>query len=603
MGETKWNKKENMTNMKSSKVKKRKEKFKNMEGFIQLPPLVDVKEGFEDACGNDVEDASNVSMSLDDLAVSIEQSLDDYNESTEQEDLADTQWQEKLQQANLSDDLLYILQNTSAWTDIENTDNDGDDDEFCDQPAPTEAYAEFSNSLKHVRLVLKNVAIIIHNLPKLILLSFDFFNYIIKKIVANYCKAIAVINGENTNISDDDLNIVFGEVDKILYIFLVFIVSYNWFFIIFYYDRTVTGEGDITYDYVSSSYFINNEYIKPWMKQEPDSTGDWVMKHIFSSTLFVISFFSFIFTEHSVKTSLTVPNLLQRIISLNGFVPSLGTDLFDSLPVKWIFTIFLVYYGMPQMLNMMKYLVNMTPPMDPVTNVSAKGLYSLILVVAGMGFFAWPIGTSMYWVLKEFMAPNENQKEEDSDDKANGKFEKISKTIMKGFNIMKDTMTENSFLTMAKIVFKTIFTLFVRVSSILVLLPYTNAIIFMILAMLSLGGLFMFGSTFLDNINKVNSSILESITSCFSLRQKMSKFATYINKVLLSILLLLTCIYSINSYGSWPQDSDNKAVRNNLLIGLYIIIAFIGASLSGIPIFEYFLKYILGSFTSNYDDY
>lgn len=609
MGETKWNKKENMTNMKS-KVKKRKEQFKNMRGFIQLPPLVDVKEGFtdEDASGNDASgndasgnDASgnlftDVNNTMNEFIESNEEMFDDIDEATSEDNLADKQWREKLKEAKLSDELLYILQNLKAWTEIDETKSNSND-EFCDQPASTEVEEEFSTSLKHVRVVMKNIALILTNLPKLILLSFDFIDYLIKKLVANYCEVMAIFSGNSPKIPDSVMNVVFEQVDKLLYVFIVFIVSYNWFFILFYYDRTELSD-NVEYEYLSSSYFINNEYIKPMMSQEPGSVADWIMKHVFSSVIYVISFFAYICTEHSVKTSFTIPNLMQRIISLNKMFPSLGTDLLDSIPVKWIFTIVLAYFGIPSLMKMMKYLVHMSPSMDPLTSSSAKGLYMLVLVVAGMGFLAWPVGDSMYWILKEYMSPIVESKKDKDHANSEHMYTKIAEKVMDKFkNITDEYVSESSVTPMIKAVLITIVTLFVRVLSLIVLLPYTNAIIFMMLSAFSLGALFMFGRTFLTNISKVNESITKTLKACLTYRQIVSKMASSFNKILLSVLILITCISSVMAYNSqWPADSDSTFLKTILLTHLYVVITFISLHLTNILTYDTLIKYVTQPF-------
>ena len=94
-----------------------------------------------------------------------------------------------------------------------------------------------------------------------------------------------------------------------------------------------------------------------------------------------------------------------------------------------------------------------------------------------------------------------------------------------------------------------------------------------------------------------NESITKTLKACLSFRFRMSKMASSLNKALLSILLLMTCISSVMAYNSqWPADSDSTFLKTILLTHLYVVITFISLHLTNILTYDTLIKYVTEPF-------
>lgn len=465
--------------------------------------------------------------------------------------LANDEFYKKLKDANLGKDVEILLglhgfgkEYKDAWSRLpesakKNSEHcdDGDDVDF-------NSMDENKKNLKYTRVYVGNVLKVLLAVPKLFLLGFDAVNWAIKRLVVEFCE---ILNENNENkITEDDFNIIFAEVDKFLYLSLVFYVSLNWFIVLFFY----TKDGD----YVSSSNFIT-DVIKDMMRNR-DAKGQGFFDNVLSSSLYPIAAMTYIFTEHSTETMFTIPNLLQMIVSLQViprfFGALLPLDIFDSLPVKYLLTVGLTYIGLAPMAKALQYLVGIHRNTISKTDYVSIGLTGLVSLFSLLGFAAWqefPFGADkLYWVLKEVMNPNlfESAPEDNADEAS---VDPKDKAFIAMMDKMNDKLSQGFTAWLGSALWR-MFLLFIRIGSIMTLMPLMNTIIFIVLVSLSFFSFYRFNVKRAD----VFASFMDITGVCYSLKDNIAKGISNINPYLIIILLCLLAYSSFNQYNSLSED-------------------------------------------------
>lgn len=591
MGQTQW-KSRKIKNSDTSNIKRKnkiKETFDNKHGFTKLPILKSVHEGFQNSEESILRD--NV-----DLLGNIK--LDNLN----RKDLADEEFEKVLEEAKLTELINMIKQlategriggDDSNYTSehcndmaskLGNVISSKIDDSVEVENNDDNTTTDYKKTAAYTRGVLTIITNILTYLPKIVFVGVASINYAIKKLTVLYCDIMSRTNDSSQQYSfNDDLKIVFGEVDKALYMIMVFIISYNWFFIFFFYEN----KGN-TYEYVSNANDINilgvnfgNNGIKNFMPKEKPSLheytwGGWLKKEVLSTPMYVMAMIQYIFLEHSDKTSFTIPNMLQTIMSFNGNV---GTfDILNSLPVKWVVTLVLVYFSLEPISNALKKMVGMDVSISDTSSIIFFLFMGFISLFYFLGYIEYFVGPWVYLFLQDIMNPK------DTEQPADEAIDAVTKVEEELQNKILDKAESLSFSAKALQFITFIFTIFLRTISATALYSYTTLFFFVFMIFHSFGSVYTFGK---ENIDKINEKITAKVTSCFTMKDRFSNLMAFANKYLLSIMLLIFSISTLSTY----NDIKSRSLQSSLKTTVVLVI---------ISILLYAIGYIDGSFAKNY---
>jgi len=619
MGTTKWNKRENMENMNVKKREpfKQKKKIKK-RGFTKLPTITDVHEGFinkplvEGNANMETTPEEEVDAALDSGAetysAAVEagaQNLGDMLSRTQAtandwNTLADRQFNAKYEEANLGAELerLFTL---DAWIinneknggkncAIGHSDNgeetfgeeaeEGEEETFGEEAEEGEeetatdvndikkklkrkASNETRDAIKLIKQYIINLFTLFSALPKLIILRLDFANYSIKKIVTLFCE---MVNDGVENIQEDHLQTIFDQVDHIIYAFMVFVISYNWFFVWFFYEKQDIGEVTDFYQYQYSSQADPiNDSIKEIMKN-----AGFNIKTFFSSVLFVVSSVISFFFDH---TGFSLPNILQKIVSFGGL-----TDIFNSFPCKFLFTLILMYTFLDPSIKILKTMTGFSVPMGPTTIIFASIVFGAISIIGLLGIFEMFVGPGVYLSMFDIMNPTEAEKEEDSKGSTEDDMIKTLETLGDKLGEAADRANDgsiNQLISYGVI----LFTFIIRCMSFFMFLPYGTIVIFLVLVIASLFPTVLFsnGKSLDEIMNSINIAINKSSEPCMTWKSILAKYCGMFNKISFYLVMISLLATSYAVYGA--NILSNTSLLAGLLTMTGILLLFFGGAL------------------------
>jgi hypothetical protein len=612
MGTTKWNKRENMENMNVKKREpfKQKKKIKK-RGFTKLPTITDVHEGFinkplvegnenmettPELTTEEVIDAAldsgaetynaNAQTAAQNLSISLMNTLATANDWNT---LADRQFNAKYEEANLGAELerLFTLDAWNPKSIINNENNGGKNCAIGHSDNGEETFGEEGveetatdvndikkklkskaskgtrDAIKIIKQYIINLFTLFSALPKLIILRLDFANYSIKKIVTLFCQ---MVNDGVENIQEDHLQTIFDQVDHIIYAFMVFVISYNWFFVWFFYEKQDIGEVKRFYQYqYSSKADPINDSIKEIMKN-----AGFNIKTFFSSVLFVVSSVISFFFDH---TGFSLPNILQKIVSFGGL-----TDIFNSFPCKFLFTLMLMYTFLDPSIKILKTMTGFSVPMGPMTIIFASIVFGAISIIGLLGIFEMFVGPGVYISMFDIMNPTEAEKEEDSKGGTEDDMRKTLEALGDKLGEAADRANDgwiNRLISYGVI----LFTFIIRCMSFFMFLPYGTIVIFLVLVIASLFPTVLFsnGKSLDEIMNSINTAINKSSEPCMTWKSILAKYCGMFNKISFYLVMISLLATSYAVYGA------NILSNTSLLAGLStmtgILLLFFGGAL------------------------
>ena len=541
MGTTQWNNKENMTNMVNldKALNRLKETFDNKKGFTKIPTLSNVRESLTPSYSapEEVEEPEVVKepfdnkegTSIDGADIDIEKALVEYNLG----EIFNLEWFELPDNIKNSD------------SGCENMTGSGEDDEGEGEGEGTidksDAKETLSTGFKYTRLYIRNITKIIITLPKLILFILtDGVKYLTYKTAIGYSKMFGCYEAS-------DHKVVYEQFNKILYTCLVFFISYNWFFTLFYFTE---NNGKYKYESNPDNDYYIHDLIRMWQKLwEPQTWGYFLANSLFLPGLVVITFITYILQSHSYETIFTLPNILQSILTLHGKL-----DWFNSFPVKFIVTLVLVYYGIDPVLKILKNLVGIkTSDMGDNTIILGKIFYALLSFIGFYGFTILYLGpNAIISIFKNILDPLNTEDSEGNQSKKPNDPTDVGDAIRE----VRDSMDGNYYLLYYFTLFlQTILTFILRIGSYLSFIPYTNLAIFLIIIGISFLSAFNFSSfeNIKDIILRFNTlpiikEIIGKTNICFTMKDHLSNRAAFFNKHFFSILILLIIFESFGVF-------------------------------------------------------
>ena len=629
MGTTKWNKRENMENMNVKKREpfKQKKKIKK-RGFTKLPTITDVHEGFINKPL--VEGNENMeTTSEEEIDAALDSGAETYSAAIESgaqglstkisnitatandwNTLADRQFNAKYEEANLGAELerLFTLDAWNPKSIINNENNGGKNCAIGHSDNGEETFGEEGvegvegveetatdvndikkklkskaskgtrDAIKIIKQYIINLFTLFSALPKLIILRLDFANYSIKKIVTLFCQ---MVNDGVENIQEDHLQTIFDKVDHIIYAFMVFVISYNWFFVWFFYEKQDIGDvkGFYQYQYSSKADPINDS-IKEIMKN-----AGFNIKTFFSSVLFVVSSVMSFFFDH---TGFSLPNILQKIVSLGGL-----TDIFNSFPCKFLFTLILMYTFLDPSIKILKTMTGFSVPMGPMTIIFASIIFGAISIIGLLGIFEMFAGPGVYLSMFDIMNPTEAKKEEDSKGGTEDDMRKTLEALGDKLGEAADRANDgwiNRLISYGVI----LFTFIIRCMSFFMFLPYGTIVIFLVLVIASLFPAILFsnGKSLDEMMNRINTSINKSSEPCMTYRSILAKYCGWFNRISFYLVMISLLATSHAVYGA------NILSNTSLLAGLLtmtwlLLILFIAALIYPKTASEYLRRFLL----------
>ena len=610
MGTTKWNKRENMENMNVKKREPFKQKKKRKKcGFTKLPTITDVHEGFINKPL--VEGNANMeTTSEEEIDAALDSGAETYSSAVESgaqglstrisniiatandwNTLADRQFNAKYEEANLGAELerLFTL---DAWNpnSINNNENNGgkncaigDEETATDiddikKKLKSEASKGTRYAIKLIKQYIINLFTLFSALPKLIILRLDFANYSIKKIVTLFCQ---MVNDGVENIQEDHLQTIFDKVDHIIYAFMVFVISYNWFFVWFFYEKQDIGDGAGFYQYqYSSKADPINDSIKEIMKN-----AGFNIKTFFSSVLFVVSSVMSFFFDH---TGFSLPNILQKIVSFGGL-----TDIFNSFPCKFLFTLMLMYTFLDPSIKILKTMTGFSVPMGPMTIIFASIIFGAISIIGLLGIFEMFAGPGVYISMFDIMNPTEAKKEEDSkgstEDDMRKTLEALGDKLGEAADRAKDGLI-NKIISYGVI----FFTFIIRCMSFFMFLPYGTIVIFLVLFIASLFPTILFsnGKSLDEMMNRINTAINKSSEPCMTYRSILAKYCGWFNQISFYLVMISLLATSHAAYGA-NILSNTSLLAGLLTVTWLLLILFIAALIYPKTASEYLRGFLL----------
>lgn len=610
MGTTKWNKRENMENMNVKKREPFKQKKKRKKcGFTKLPTITDVHEGFINKPL--VEGNANMeTTSEEEIDAALDSGAETYSSAVESgaqglstrisniiatandwNTLADRQFNAKYEEANLGAELerLFTL---DAWNpnSINNNENNGgkncaigDEETATDiddikKKLKSEASKGTRYAIKLIKQYIINLFTLFSALPKLIILRLDFANYSIKKIVTLFCQ---MVNDGVENIQEDHLQTIFDKVDHIIYAFMVFVISYNWFFVWFFYEKQDIGDGAGFYQYqYSSKADPINDSIKEIMKN-----AGFNIKTFFSSVLFVVSSVMSFFFDH---TGFSLPNILQKIVSFGGL-----TDIFNSFPCKFLFTLMLMYTFLDPSIKILKTMTGFSVPMGPMTIIFASIIFGAISIIGLLGIFEMFAGPGVYISMFDIMNPTEAKKEEDSkgstEDDMRKTLEALGDKLGEAADRAKDGLI-NKIISYGVI----FFTFIIRCMSFFMFLPYGTIVIFLVLFIASLFPTILFsnGKSLDEMMNRINTAINKSSEPCMTYRSILAKYCGWFNQISFYLVMISLLATSHAVYGA-NILSNTSLLAGLLTVTWLLLILFIAALIYPKTASEYLRGFLL----------
>ena len=627
MGTTKWNKKENMKIKRNKTKESFKQKDKKRE-FTNLPtlPIVEANTNMNDDKDETVDNITTeekidnvLDSSLEESEKRLEERAKGLAETaknigksfTNFDSLADRLFMEKYNEANLGKDVERLLTDPNAWiVDPDNPDNNSCEsfegsnevdvpDDMNDTGSNTKSIGSITGAqkgkefrreakkgialtLQYIKLYIKNIMILLQALPKLIILRLDFAVYSCRKITQLFCEMI-----RTDVILESDLQKLFNQLDIIIYFFMVFVISYNWFFIFFFYEKQPEDAEQIKnnmykYIYVSTSKFINDNEAVPSIsiKHYMESAGFFI-KNVLSPIFYILSAVTFLFTEHSDKVGFTIPNILQSLIT------PFGIQILNSLPVKYLLTLVLFYFILEPSVHIIKDMAGFKiPNMAPGTRYASVIIYGLILLLGILGIFEMFLGPDVYGFVKDIMSPITEKKDEDvKEDKDDIKdaINNLADTIGESVKEAKNT-TMDKLLTF----FVTILTFMLRCTSFFTLYSYLSAILFTIFVILSLFPMLLFGSK--NSFTNTNNAINNSNEMCFSYKNMVANFCGFINKRLFFAVMVMILGFSLDVY---MNNLGNSSLKAGLFTVCGLLIIFFGSGFMFPDTVSYYLNNFL----------
>jgi hypothetical protein len=627
MGTTKWNKKENM----KIKRDKTKESFKKKDGthtFTNLPtlPIVEGNTNMNEDKDETVDNITTEDQIDDILDSSIEESEKKLEERakglaetaknigksfTNFNTLADRLFMEKYNEANLGKDVERLLTDPNAWiVDPDDPNNnscesfegsneaDVPDDMNTTSTNPIGSFTAAQKSkefrreakkgialtLQYVKLYIKNIMILLQALPKLIILRLDFAVYGCRKLAQLFCEII-----RTDVILESDLQKLFNQIDIIIYFFMVFVISYNWFFIFFFYEKQPEDAKQIEnnmykYIYVSTSKFINDNEAFPAIsiKHYMESAGFFI-KNVFSPIFYILSAVTFLFTEHSDKVGFTIPNILQILVTPFGF------QILNSLPVKYLLTLVLFYYILEPSVHIIKDMAGFKiPNMAPGTRYASVIIYGLILILGILGIFEMFLGPDVYGFVKDIMSPIVEKME----DKVKEGTDDMTDAVNNLANVIGESVKEAKKTTMEQLLtlVATFLTFMLRCTSFFTLYSYLSVILFTIFIVLSLFPMMLFGSK--NSFMNVNNAINNSNEPCFSYKTMLANFCGFINKRLFFAVMVMILGFSLDVY---TNHLGNSSLKAGLFTVCGLLIIFFGSGFMFPDTVSYYLNSVISA--------
>lgn len=614
MGTTKWNKRENMENMNVKKREPFKQKNKiKKHGFTKLPTITDVHEGFINKPlveGNENMETTPELTTEEEIDVALDIGAETYSAAVEREaaglstrisnitatandwnTLADRQFNAKYEEANLGAKLerLFTLDAWNPESIINNENNGGKNcaiegmragggkmfgEELGEEETTgnlddikkdlkRNASKDTRNVIKVIKQYIINLFTLFSALPKLIILRLDFANYSIKKIVTLFCQ---MVNDGVENIQEDHLQTIFDQVDHIIYAFMVFVISYNWFFVWFFYEKQDIGDvtGFYQYQYSSKADPINDS-IKEIMKN-----AGFIIKTFFSSVLFVVSSVMSFFFDH---TGFSLPNILQKIVSLGGL-----TDIFNSFPCKFLFTLILMYTFLDPSIKILKTMTGFSVPMGPMTIIFASIVFGFISIIGLLGIFEIFAGPGVYLSMFDIMNPIEAEKEEDSKGSTEDDMRKTLETLGDKIGEAADRANDgwiNRLISYSVILFIFI----IRCMSFFMFLPYGTIFIFLVFVIASLFPTMLFsnGKSLDEMMNRINTAINKSSEPCMTWKSILAKYCGMFNKISFYLVMISLLVTSYAVYGA--NILSNTSLLAGLLTMTWLLLLFFGGAL------------------------
>ena len=623
MGTTKWKKKDNI----KIKKEKTKESFKQKnekQGFTKLPslPIIEGNTNMEDdnepspifelneentnefldsGLENTNRELEEKARGLTDKVVNIRESLKKFNS------LADRLFMEKYNEANLGETVERLLTDVKAWTIYEEnkscelfngsrtTDvpedmnitepfdesvtpdvpedmptNEGGDSSLSDEEKRKKirklSKKGFQLTLQYVSLWFKNCLILFQALPKLILLRLDWAVYSCRKIIELFCE---MIRNTESVILESDLQKVFDQFDIIIYYFMVFVFSYNWFFVFFYYEKQPNDAEQIEknmykYLYVSTSKFLNDNEASPGrsIKHIMGEAG-FFTKNLFSPLLYILSTIIFLFTEHSDTIGFTIPNILQNIITLLGL-----TQFFNSLQFKFLFTLVLFYFILEPSVHIMKTITGFKiSNMAPGTQYASVIIYGLMMLIGGLGIFEMFIGPDAYGFMKDIMSPKNESMKENTDKKTDLQADAIN-NLAKTIGESAENITEGSMWNNLGKIIITLFTFMIRCSSFFYFFNWFAVLLSIYFVTLSFFPMLLFGSK--DSFEYTKNAINNSNEPCNTWKNMFANLCGFINKRSFIFVMVIILGFSFNEY---RNNLGNDSLKTGLFTTCGLLLA------------------------------
>jgi hypothetical protein len=594
MGTTKWKKKDNMKIKKekpkeSFKQKKKKESFTNLptlpviEEITNMSDEEEMDETLELGLDNANKELEDKARGLSDKAKNIGASFRNFNT------LADRLFMEKYKEANLGETVERLLTDPNAWLIFENNKScelftgDGEEDVPEDMPTNEDGDGSLSDeekrkklrniskrgfglTLQYTSLYFKNFLILFQALPKLIILRLDFAVYSCRKIIQLFCE---MIRNTESAILESDLQKLFDQFDIIIYYFMVFVFSYNWFFVFFYYEKQPNAaeqkeENMYKYLYVSNSKFLNDNEASPWMSiKHIMGEAGFFTKNLFSPLLYILSTIIFLFTEHSDTIGFTIPNILQNIIS------PLGIQIFNSLQFKFLFTLVLFYFILEPSVHIMKTITGFKiSNMAPGTQYASVIIYGLMMLIGGLGIFEIFIGPGAYGFMNDIMSPKNDMKEnvEKKTDLQADAINNLAKTI-------GESVEENMWNKLGKFII-TFITFMIRCSSFFYFFNWFAVLLSIYFVTLSFFPMLLFGSK--DSFEYTRNAINKDDEPCNTWKNMLANICGKINKRSFIFVMVIILGFSFNEY---HNNLGNDSLKKGLFITCGVLLAGFGYGL------------------------